>query len=482
MASPTTDVQQDTIAADNQMKTQHNLGESILGEPKREVSRAEILTAQKAMAEKIRARYNAFQPTQSTTSHAGLLNDKARAETMTPPDTSNNSPPSFQGTGTTRMRIDAAAVRFDHFKKAHQTKIDAGTNRAEDDIAFMKLEAAEQARLRKVIADAEYDAVVPDDEDGIFVPGDEAPVPNMSSMLSDPETDSEPSTPPPPKRRRKRAAAGDDEAQPARKRARAAARKAVAGTNYTDKDQTDVLERAKNRTAAKKGRKAPAKSKAAKANPSGPVITNITSALHGSNVFHDTEQVANLRDQPTFEHTRRRNVALRQLISSVPSTGAGEKRERISDSKFLDDAIRDFSGKYSVRPADDGGWSLQGLKSTLKHYQVLGVAFMRRRENDSNEPRGGILADEMGLGKTVMMLANIVNGRPSKPKEVKTTLVVASPALVAQWYTEIEKHVSTKRENPNHGLGKVMQYRSGAKIRDSSPEATLMECDIVLTT
>lgn len=44
------------------------------------------------------------------------------------------------------------------------------------------------------------------------------------------------------------------------------------------------------------------------------------------------------------------------------------------------------------------------MRTTLKHYQVLGVAFMRDRENESHEPRGGILADEMGLGKTLMML------------------------------------------------------------------------------
>jgi SNF2 family DNA or RNA helicase len=40
----------------------------------------------------------------------------------------------------------------------------------------------------------------------------------------------------------------------------------------------------------------------------------------------------------------------------------------------------------------------------------MGSAFMRRRENDATEPRGGLMADQMGLGKTLMMLANIVNG------------------------------------------------------------------------
>jgi SNF2 family DNA or RNA helicase len=62
---------------------------------------------------------------------------------------------------------------------------------------------------------------------------------------------------------------------------------------------------------------------------------------------------------------------------------------------------------------------------------------MRRRENNSHEPKGGILADQMGLGKTVMMLANIVNGRPDPKKKQRATLIVAAPALVSQWRSEV---------------------------------------------
>lgn len=57
--------------------------------------------------------------------------------------------------------------------------------------------------------------------------------------------------------------------------------------------------------------------------------------------------------------------------------------------------VKDFTGRAAVRPADDGNWHVKGMKCTLKHYQILGVAAMRKRENSTTEPRGGILADSM---------------------------------------------------------------------------------------
>lgn len=108
-------------------------------------------------------------------------------------------------------------------------------------------------------------------------------------------------------------------------------------------------------------------------------------------------------------------------------------------------------------------------------------AFMRRRETQEREPRGGILADEMGLGKTIMMLANIVNGLP-KGKTTKSTLIVASPALVNQWDQEIRRHVQSRRENKHHGIGTVIQYRAGHKIQTNDPLGMFENADIVLTT
>jgi SNF2 family DNA or RNA helicase len=122
-------------------------------------------------------------------------------------------------------------------------------------------------------------------------------------------------------------------------------------------------------------------------------------------VFRDAAAVSGLASQPNFSNRTRRPDALKDLLASVPEESAGVAR---SDKAYLDKAIKHFSGHNSIGPAPDGNWQLKGLKSTLKHYQTMGVAFMREREQGTHEPKGGLLADEMGLGKTVMMLANIV--------------------------------------------------------------------------
>ena len=80
-----------------------------------------------------------------------------------------------------------------------------------------------------------------------------------------------------------------------------------------------------------------------------------------------------------------------------------------------------------------------------------------------------------------MMLANIVNGRPSGRSNVKTTLVVASPALISQWFNEIRAHCYTSREH-RHGLGKVMVYKAGNRIKSNDDAAFLQDADVVLTT
>jgi SNF2 family DNA or RNA helicase len=169
---------------------------------------------------------------------------------------------------------------------------------------------------------------------------------------------------------------------------------------------------------------------------------------------------------------------LKELLSSVPQESSGVAR---SDKLYLDRALKHFSGHNSISPALDGNWQLKGLKSTLKHYQTMGVAFMREREQGTHEPKGGLLADEMGLGKTIMMLANIVNGKAPAASKNKTTLIVASPALITQWADEIRKHCYTKREN-KHGVGLVIQWRSGHRPATNEPEQLMESADIVLTT
>jgi SNF2 family DNA or RNA helicase len=49
---------------------------------------------------------------------------------------------------------------------------------------------------------------------------------------------------------------------------------------------------------------------------------------------------------------------------------------------------------------------MKGFLSTIKHFQLMGIGWMRDRESGSTEPKGGICADQMGLGKTVMVRKN----------------------------------------------------------------------------
>lgn len=97
-------------------------------------------------------------------------------------------------------------------------------------------------------------------------------------------------------------------------------------------------------------------------------------------------------------------------MASVP---AYSQSDAAMDKKLLDDCIKKFNGTRTVSPAadgklfcmcslfsrlncDTGNWHFKGMKTTLKHHQVIGASFMIERENGTDEPRGGIQADAMG--------------------------------------------------------------------------------------
>lgn len=163
----------------------------------------------------------------------------------------------------------------------------------------------------------------------------------------------------------------------------------------------------------------------------GPNMTNIGS-LFGRDVIADAQSNAGKAEQPTFTE-KKKTEALKQLIASVPDEFAKIAK---TDKTALLKASRRFAGHGSMKADGNGGWRLNGMKTSLYHYQLLGAAFMRDRENGTAKPRGGICADEMGYGKTVMMMANIVDGRPLDTDHCKTTLIVGTNSLVNQWMKE----------------------------------------------
>ena len=327
--------------------------------------------------------------------------------------------------------------QFQEAKKDYYRKKRANKLSIQDEIEFMRLETNETARLRKADADRAFDEARSseehDDDNNLFVRADSG-APKYTELYSDDNGDESDESP---KKRRK---ARPDNSERPNKRGRAK----VLGQDYTEDDVQDVIDNArggkgkgksKAKTKAQPKSKAqpkkavPKKTRRGKGKEPDTQMTNLNN-LFGQDVFTAHAATSHLPSQPTFGDTGRREEALKQLIAAVPEERTDVAR---ADMRFLRAALKDFTGVGSVQPSanGDGNWLVKGMRTTLKHFQVLGTSFMRKREMGDRKPRGGILADEMGLGKTLMTLANIVNGQ-SNDKKLKTTLIVASPALVSQ--------------------------------------------------
>ncbi|GAB1736623.1 hypothetical protein NU219Hw_g8248t1 [Hortaea werneckii] len=430
-----------------------------------------MLEAQRVAAIKFRARQSASSRPASKENH-----DEDVAESVKASDTAKNAE-------------DPAASRFAQIKAKYERSRKAGTTSIAHDIEIMKAEAAETQRLRKIKADAEYDKSPSPEPEGLFLQEDgEAPAASepFSELYADDEIEGEPQ---PKKRKRIAKDNGNDDA-PAPKRGRPKGTKRgkksslVPGTSYTEEDVDEVLQNPMTGKSGKKGAKRvarhPKNKTGAPARRMGPEMTNLGSVL-GTNVFSDAAAASHLPAAAEHSGGGRRDAALKQLIASVPDQERGQIRDAHADKKYLNDAIKSFTGTSAIRAAPDGNWKLRGMRTTLKHYQVLGTSFMRKRESGA-EPRGGILADQMGLGKTLMSLANIVNGLPPEKSRRKATLVIASPNLITQWWREIKDHVETKRENKHHGIGRFMIYKSKDDKNHNDIIEHLSECHIVLST
>jgi SNF2 family DNA or RNA helicase len=89
---------------------------------------------------------------------------------------------------------------------------------------------------------------------------------------------------------------------------------------------------------------------------------------------------------------------MKELIASIPTEALKSAK---GDKAALLKATQDFDGRGSVKATGGSMWLVKGMKTSLKNYQVMGTAFMRRRENSADEPKGGLMADQMGLGKWI---------------------------------------------------------------------------------
>lgn len=242
------------------------------------------------------------------------------------------------------------AEMFRAFQRVIEAKRRNGTLTWREEIEFERAQATEKARVLKERLDQAYDG------SDASVAGEEDPrlSPSVASLPED--NDGEPE-----KRGRKRKA--DPISKPQPKRRRAAPNSAEDILNIA---RRRIEAKAKAKGAGKDKKQAPKKGR--KTKPTAPDLLN-TAGMLGNNVFEDAARMRDVPDQPIFgsDHDKRKDKALRSLIASVPEEYRPVAK---TDKKYLEDAMKDFTGRGAVTPADDGNWHVKGIRVSLKHYQV----------------------------------------------------------------------------------------------------------------
>ena len=247
------------------------------------------------------------------------------------------------------------------------------------------------------------------------------------------------------------------------KKIEAAKARALKKSTTAKKKERTVRPRAKKR--GQKGKDADSRR--------GPEMTNLDNLLD-QDVIADAQANEGLASQPTFKE-RNKALALKELVASVPEDS---RRLASVDKRALLEATKNFvgRGRGTMQADGQGGWRLKGMTTSLYNYQLLGAAFMRKREEQGDRPLGGICADGMGLGKTVMMIANILDSRPHDDEPIKTTLVVAPSSLITQWMEMIKKHCEPR------AMGEVIRYHAGSRITTTDTVESLRRFNVILTT
>ncbi|GFF45695.1 DNA repair protein RAD5 [Aspergillus udagawae] len=194
-------------------------------------------------------------------------------------------------------------------------------------------------------------------------------------------------------------------------------------------------------------------------------------AFLNPDVIADAQANAGLPAIP-ISNSKNKETALTELVASIPSA---DQQQAKSDKQAILDATTKFRNK--ARSDGKGGWRIKGMKTSLFHHQLLGVAFMRDREDSSSPPFGGFLCDVMGYGKTIQALANIVDGRCIDPDDpVKTTLIVVPPHLVKHWEDQVVKHCE------KDAVGEVITYCAQNRLRTLDVIQGLQKYSVIITT
>jgi SNF2-related domain len=363
---------------------------------------------------------------------------------------------------------DASAARFKFDKRNYERKKKRSLNTLEDDIVFSKARNAEEHRLKLKSSKRAYKDA--EDDESLFIA--------ETSIPADLPEGEDSETPIAPKRRKlgrtnripesvlQDASQLGFAALEAEDRKRASKKRGLKGPAAKKESKGS-----KARISKSKDRSTDGVPKAKRGRPcKGPEMTNIET-LFNNDIVSAAQANIGKAAQPGFTSTNKKN-ALAELIASIPED---ERTTHNADKNALDKATKSFSGFASMKADGNDGWRLRGMLTSLYHYQLLGAAFMRDRENSSGRPYGGLQTDEMGLGKTVTCLANIVDGQAPQNSPNRTTLIVCPSGLCSQWLSEIKKHVHPKT------FQEVITYRPGTRLESTDPVKTLSNVDIIIT-
>ena len=219
-----------------------------------------------------------------------------------------------------------------------------------------------------------------------------------------------------------------------------------------------------------KGRKKLVKEGSGKKRRTQDGYLNDAGSLLTSNVFEDFK---NNKGSGRVLHSNEKNKT-RFLAAMVSGLSQNDSRREEKNHIKKCTAIL---GHGRIMPADNGTeWAMKGMKSSLRHHQVQGSAWMKQREIGIDEPFGGILADAMGLGKTVQTIALMIANPPTRNDKSKCTLIVCQPGLVQQWYDELSKHAE------DDTFPCIWRYHAGMRLGGKGIVQDMERANVAITT
>ena len=277
---------------------------------------------------------------------------------------------------------------FRTLKKSYNAKVKSDSNTIEDDIEFTRADKAERLRLARLKAEYESARGYSDDDNsdnGLFV----SPLLATTSRLKrraiddpdvgDENTNLESAKQRKPNSKDKRPQQQLDQEQETNMMA--GIEEFIRKTNDKERDVTGKK--------SDRGKKDGPKRTKRKSKKTG--YPSNSNTLLTSNVYEDADANLNLEALPASGHNHKQK-ALAALVASVP-LGTTQKDAIAEKNRILKATVilgRNIRGCCKA-DGETNDWRLTGMKSSLRHHQVLGASFMKERETGGEEPLGGIL-------------------------------------------------------------------------------------------